>query len=158
GRGHRLRGGARLDLWLPRAQRRRQDNDPADARDAAHPNAGDALVAGFSLLRQPERLRERIGYVGQTGGTDRSVSGRAELEFQGRLYGMSARDSRRRAIELIETFELEGCADRVTETYSGGQRRRLDVALGLVNKPDVLFLDEPTAGLDPQSRARMWDE
>jgi len=122
------------------------------------PTSGDALVAGFSLLRQPERVRERIGYVGQTGGTDRSVSGRAELEFQGRLYGMSARDSRRRAIELIETFELEGCADRVTETYSGGQRRRLDVALGLVHKPDVLCLDEPTAGLDPQSRARMWDE
>ena len=122
------------------------------------PTSGEASVAGFDLRRRPQQVRERIGYVGQSGGTDRSISGRAELEFQGRLYGMSGKDTRCRAAELIDTFELTACADRATETYSGGQRRRLDVALGLVHKPALLFLDEPTTGLDPQSRARMWDE
>jgi ABC-2 type transport system ATP-binding protein len=122
------------------------------------PTAGSAFVAGFDLLHEPQRVRERIGYVGQSGGTDHSFSGLAELEFQGRLYGMSAHDARRRASELIGAFELTGCADRAIETYSGGQRRRLDVALGLMHRPVLLFLDEPTTSLDPQSRARMWEE
>ncbi len=122
------------------------------------PTGGDATVAGYDLRREPERVRERIGYVSQSGGTDRSVTGRAELIFQARLYRLTARDARRRAHELLAAFELESCADRRTETYSGGQRRRLDVALGLVHRPQLLFLDEPTTGLDPQSRARMWDE
>lgn len=122
------------------------------------PSAGDAMVAGFDLRRDPQRVREHIGYVGQSGGTDHSVTGRMELVFQGRLYHLSPRDARRRADELLRTFELEAAADRKIATYSGGQRRRLDVALGLVHRPGVLFLDEPTTGLDPQSRARMWDE
>ena len=122
------------------------------------PTTGEARVVGFDLRRQPQRVREHIGYVGQSGGTDHAVSGRAELVFQSRLYGLSADDARRRAAELLAAFELESFADRTTQTYSGGQRRRLDIALGLVHRPDLLFLDEPTTGLDPQSRARMWDE
>jgi ABC-2 type transport system ATP-binding protein len=122
------------------------------------PTSGDATVASFDLRREPHRVRERIGYVGQQGGTDRGVTGRAELVFQSRLYGLSARDASRRAAKVLAVFELEGCADRPTETYSGGQRRRLDLALGLVHRPTLLFLDEPTTGLDPQSRAHLWDE
>jgi ABC-2 type transport system ATP-binding protein len=122
------------------------------------PTSGEALVAGFDLRRQPQRVRERIGYVGQQGGTESKLTGRAELVFQGRLYGLSGHDSARRASELIRAMELTSCADRAIQTYSGGQRRRLDVALGLVNAPSVLFLDEPTTGLDPQARAHMWDE
>ena len=122
------------------------------------PTSGEALVAGFDLRRQAQQVREHIGYVGQLGGADHSMTGRVELKFQGRLYGLSNSEASRRATALLGTFELDGCADRDTETYSGGQRRRLDVALGLVHRPTLLFLDEPTTGLDPQSRARMWDE
>ena len=122
------------------------------------PTGGQADVAGFDLRRQQQRVRERIGYVSQSGGTDHAVTGRSELIFQARLYRMSAREARQRASELLAAFELGSFADRKTETYSGGQRRRLDVALGLVHRPWLLFLDEPTTGLDPQSRARMWDE
>lgn len=120
--------------------------------------AGEATVAGFDLRRQPQSVREHIGYVGQHGGTDRSLTGRAEIVFQARLYGLSAPAARVRATELLGGLELQSCADRPSETYSGGQRRRLDIALGLVHRPDVLFLDEPTTGLDPQSRAHLWDE
>jgi len=119
---------------------------------------GSALVAGFDLRREPGRVREHIGYVGQRAGADATLSGRTELIFQGRLYRMSASEARRRADELLSTLELTDCADRATETYSGGQRRRLDVGLGLMHRPRLLFLDEPTAGLDPQSRARLWEE
>ena len=122
------------------------------------PTGGDARVAGFDLRREPQRVRERIGYVSQAGGTDHGATGRAELVFQAQLYRLSSRDAGVRAAELLTMFELDSCADRKIETYSGGQRRRLDVALGLVHRPHLLFLDEPTTGLDPQSRARMWDE
>ena len=122
------------------------------------PTAGEATVAGYDLRRQPQRVREHIGYVGQTGGTDHSLTGRAELVFQGLLYRLPARQAQRRAAQLLTIFELETVADRSISTYSGGQRRRLDIALGLVHHPTVLFLDEPTTGLDPQSRARMWEE
>ena len=122
------------------------------------PTSGEATVVGADLRHEPRKVRQRIGYVGQQGGADHSISGRSELAFQGLLYGMSRPDALRRATELLAAFELDACADRRTETYSGGQRRRLDVALGLVHRPSLLFLDEPTTGLDPQSRARMWEE
>jgi ABC-2 type transport system ATP-binding protein len=122
------------------------------------PTDGQATVAGCDLRREPNRVRERIGYVGQRGGSDPSVSGRQELQFQARLYGSNAADARRRAGDLLSTLELEACADRPTGTYSGGQKRRLDVALGLIHSPRLLFLDEPTTGLDPQGRARLWAE
>jgi len=122
------------------------------------PTGGEAVVAGCDLRRQPRELRLRIGYVGQRGGTDAQVTGRRELLFQCRLHRMGAGHARRRAAELIDLFELDDCADRPTGGYSGGQRRRLDIAIGLVHRPPVLFLDEPTTGLDPQSRAHLWDE
>jgi ABC-2 type transport system ATP-binding protein len=122
------------------------------------PSGGTARVAGCQLATEPARIRERIGYVGQAGGADREITGRTELVFQGRLYGMSVPQAQRRAAELIEMLELDGAADRKVGTYSGGQKRRLDIGLGLVHAPQLLFLDEPTTGLDPQSRARVWDE
>ncbi len=122
------------------------------------PSGGTARIAGCDLATQSGLIRNRIGYVGQAGGADREITGRRELVFQGRLYGMSVEAARTRAAELIEMLELEVCADRAGSTYSGGQKRRLDIGLGLVHDPQLLFLDEPTTGLDPQSRARVWDE
>jgi ABC-2 type transport system ATP-binding protein len=122
------------------------------------PSGGSASVAGCDLRTQPGEIRNRIGYVGQAGGADREITGRRELVFQGRLYGMSSEAAKKRAAELIQMLELEVCADRAGSTYSGGQKRRLDIGLGLVHDPQLLFLDEPTTGLDPQSRARVWDE
>jgi ABC-2 type transport system ATP-binding protein len=122
------------------------------------PTAGEATVAGADLRREPEQVRQRIGYVPQGGSTDPAETGRGELVLQGRLYGMSKSDAQRRAAEVLATLELEDAADRPTSTYSGGMKRRLDVGLGIVHQPSVLFLDEPTTGLDPQARARMWDE
>ena len=122
------------------------------------PTSGEAVVAGADLLREPARVRERIGYVGQHGGADHNESARSELVFQARLYGCSAAEADTRAQSLIDGFELGTCADRLVGTYSGGQRRRLDIAVGLVNRPEVLFLDEPTTGLDPQSRAHLWEQ
>src|SRR4051812_40543411 len=122
------------------------------------PTGGEATVAGCDLLKEPKRVRERIGYVGQLGGSDPSITGRRELEFQARIYGASGAVARKRADEIIATLELESCADRATSTYSGGQRRRLDIGMGLIHQPRLVFLDEPTTGLDPQARARMWNE
>jgi ABC-2 type transport system ATP-binding protein len=122
------------------------------------PTGGEATVAGCDLRREPKKVRERIGYVCQLGGTDPMVTGRMELEFQARLYGASATEARKRTREMLSALELEACADRTTGTYSGGQRRRLDVGLGLIHGPKLLFLDEPTTGLDPQGRARLWGE
>ena len=122
------------------------------------PTAGEATVAGADLRREPQRVRERIGYVPQGGSTDPSETGRGELVIQGRLYGMNKADAQARAKEVLAALDLEAAADRTTSTYSGGMKRRLDVGLGIVHRPSVLFLDEPTTGLDPQARARMWDE
>jgi ABC-2 type transport system ATP-binding protein len=122
------------------------------------PSGGTATVAGCNLSTQPDKIRQRIGYVGQAGGADPEITGRRELVFQGRLYGLSLEAANKRAEELITMLELEICADRAGKTYSGGQKRRLDIGLGLVHNPQLLFLDEPTTGLDPQSRARVWDE
>jgi ABC-2 type transport system ATP-binding protein len=122
------------------------------------PTAGDATIAGADLRREPQQVRERIGYVPQGGSTDPAETGRGELVIQGRLYGMNKSDAEKRASEILATLDLEAAADRPTATYSGGMKRRLDVGLGIVHRPSVLFLDEPTTGLDPQARARMWDE
>ena len=122
------------------------------------PTAGEAAVAGADLRREPQEVRRRIGYVPQGGSTDPAETGRGELVIQGRLYGLSRSDAQARALEVLRALDLEAAADRGTGTYSGGMRRRLDVGLGIVHRPAVLFLDEPTTGLDPQARARMWDE
>ncbi len=122
------------------------------------PSDGEATVAGGDLLREPALVRARIGYVGQAGGADRGATAREDLVLQARLYGMGKSRARARAEALISAFDLTGFVDRRAKTYSGGQRRRLDLALGMVHEPPVLFLDEPTTGLDPQSRARLWDE
>jgi ABC-2 type transport system ATP-binding protein len=121
-------------------------------------DAGEAFVAGADVRRSPQEVRRRIGYVGQLGGTDVSATGRENLLLQGRLYGMTAAQAARRTGELIEAFDLGAIAGRVSRTYSGGQRRRLEVALGIMQRPRVLFLDEPTTGLDPQNRANLWDQ
>jgi ABC-2 type transport system ATP-binding protein len=122
------------------------------------PTGGSATIADCDLRRSPQRVRERIGYVGQSGGSDLQSTARSELVLQGRLHGMRKAEAQRRAAELLALVELEAAADRSTGTYSGGQRRRLDIAIGLMHRPQVLFMDEPTTGLDPQSRARVWDE
>jgi ABC-2 type transport system ATP-binding protein len=122
------------------------------------PTSGWATVAGADLSREPQLVRQRIGYVPQGGSTDPAETGRGELVLQGRLYGMSKADATKRAAEVLAALDLEAAADRRTGTYSGGMRRRLNVGLGIVHSPSVLFLDEPTTGLDPQARARMWDE
>jgi ABC-2 type transport system ATP-binding protein len=111
-------------------------------------------VAGFDVAREALRVRRAIGVVGQKHGCDLEATGRENLVLQGELYGV--RDTRRRAGELLERFDLPG--DRQAKTYSGGMQRRLDVALGLIHRPQVLFLDEPTTGLDPEARALMWGE
>src|SRR5439155_20668642 len=112
------------------------------------PTGGEATVAGVDLLKEPKKVRERIGYVGQLGGSDPAITGRAELVFQARVYGSSSAEAKSRSAEIIATLELESCADRPTSTYSGGQRRRLDIGLGLIHRPRLVFLDEPTTGLD----------
>jgi ABC-2 type transport system ATP-binding protein len=121
-------------------------------------DSGEAFVAGADVRRHPKEVRRRIGYVGQLGGTDLPATGRENLLLQGQLYGLSATEARRRAEELIRMLELDSFIDRVARTFSGGQKRRLEVALGVIHRPDVLFLDEPTTGLDPQNRANLWDQ
>ncbi len=122
------------------------------------PDGGEATIAGVDLRRAPAQVRERIGFVAQGSGTyDRSTA-RRDLVHQARMYGFSKSVAKGLAEAVIKAFQLDDFADRRISTYSGGQRRRLDVALGVIHSPQVLFLDEPTAGLDPQSRARMWRE
>src|SRR5579859_7479892 len=122
------------------------------------PDKGRAMVAGYDLLREPKKVRSRIGYVSQIGGADSMSTGRENLILQARLYDLSASAAQKRAAELITNLEITPFADRIVHSYSGGQRRRLDLTLGLVHQPKLLFLDEPTLGLDPQSRAQLWDE
>jgi ABC-2 type transport system ATP-binding protein len=122
------------------------------------PTDGEAKVAGADLRREPGKVRERIGYVGQAGGADPMETGRRELVIQARLYGLDRAEAGRRAAAMLTLMELDAAADRKTVTYSGGQRRRLDLAMGMIHGPSLLFLDEPTTGLDPQARARLWDE
>jgi len=122
------------------------------------PDGGEATIAGADLRRSPGEVRRRIGYVAQGGSTWDTVTAREELVLQARLYGIAKSTARARATAAIEAFQLTEFADRKCQTYSGGQRRRVDIALGVIHQPRVVFLDEPTTGLDPQSRAHMWDE
>ncbi|MFE5483354.1 ABC transporter ATP-binding protein [Streptomyces sp. NPDC056527] len=120
------------------------------------PTGGAATVAGHDLLTDPAAVRQRIGYVAQAGGVDPQETVRSELVTQGRLYRLSRADATARAEELAGELGLTELLDRSTAALSGGQRRRLDLAMGLTHRPDVLFLDEPTTGLDPGSRADLW--
>jgi ABC-2 type transport system ATP-binding protein len=124
----------------------------------AQADAGTATVAGLDVRSQAAQVRHTIGVVAQRSGADPMATGRENLLLTGRIQGMRGQALRARADELLSRFDLAGAAGRLVRTYSGGMRRRLDVALGLINRPQVLFLDEPTAGLDPESRSAMWDE
>jgi ABC-2 type transport system ATP-binding protein len=121
------------------------------------PDAGVARVAGFDAVREAAELRAHIGLAGQYAAVDENLTGFENLEMVGRLYHMGGAESRRRANELLEHFELTDAAKRPAKTYSGGMRRRLDLAAALIFRPPVLFLDEPTTGLDPRSRLGMWE-
>jgi ABC-2 type transport system ATP-binding protein len=124
----------------------------------ARPDAGSGSVAGHDVLREPAEVRRSIGVVAQRSGVDRDLTGRENVKLQGHLQGMRGQDLDRRTDELLEQFGLADAANRVARTYSGGMQRRLDVAIGLVHRPRVLFLDEPTTGLDPEVRAGRWEE
>ncbi len=121
------------------------------------PDEGSAEVAGLDVQAEPHRVREKIGLSGQNAAVDEHLTGYENLDMVGRLYHLGRARSRARARELLDRFELDEAADRPAKTYSGGMRRRLDLAAALVAEPDVLFLDEPTTGLDPRSRAQMWE-
>jgi oleandomycin transport system ATP-binding protein len=120
------------------------------------PDEGTGKVAGYDVLRQPARVRERIGLTGQFASVDETLTGTQNLVMIGRLLDMNARDAKARARELLAWFDLEEAAERTAKTYSGGMRRRLDLAASLVGRPEVIFLDEPTTGLDPSKREDMW--
>ena len=120
------------------------------------PDGGRAEVAGLDVVRDAEILRSRIGLAGQSAAVDENLTGLENIEMVGRLYHLSAAEARRRGVEILERFDLSDAADRQAKTYSGGMRRRLDVAASLVARPDVFFLDEPTTGLDPRSRMDLW--
>ncbi len=122
------------------------------------PSAGEARVVGHDLRTQAGEVRKRIGYVPQGFSSAAGMTGRGELVMQARMYGMTGGDARRRAQEVLEHLDVMDAADRPTRTWSGGMRRRLDVGLGIIHHPALLFLDEPTTGLDPQARVRLWDE
>jgi ABC-2 type transport system ATP-binding protein len=120
------------------------------------PDAGRATVAGFDVVKDPQRVRSVIGLSGQYAAVDENLTGRENLWMFGRLYQLTSSDARTRATELLEQFELTDAANRVVKTYSGGMRRRLDLASALIGRPQLLFMDEPTTGLDPRSRLGMW--
>jgi ABC-2 type transport system ATP-binding protein len=124
----------------------------------ARPDSGTATVEGIDVRKDPARVRQVIGVVAQKSGADPTATGRENLLLQGRLYGLRGSAVQARADELLDRFGLTEAAARMVRTYSGGMQRRLDVALGLMHRPSVLFLDEPTTGLDPESRAAMWAE
>jgi ABC-2 type transport system ATP-binding protein len=121
------------------------------------PDEGSARVAGFDVVRDDAKVREHIGLAGQYAAVDENLTGLENLELVGRLYHLGRAHSRRRARELLASFDLAEAGDRLVRTYSGGMRRRLDLAAALVARPPVLFLDEPTTGLDIRSRIGLWD-
>ena len=120
------------------------------------PDGGTATVAGIDVAHDPVAVRNRIGLAGQFAAVDEYLTGREAVEMVGRLYNLNARTARERAAEVLERFSLADDADRLVRTYSGGMKRRLDLAASLAGKPDVLFLDEPTTGIDPRSRLEVW--
>ncbi|MFI6683759.1 ATP-binding cassette domain-containing protein [Streptomyces sp. NPDC050485] len=122
------------------------------------PDSGTATVAGYDVVRQPRQLRRTIGLTGQYASVDEKLSGRENLYMIGRLLDLSRKDARTRADELLERFSLTDAAKRPAMTYSGGMRRRLDLAASMIGHPAVLYLDEPTTGLDPRTRNEVWDE
>ena len=122
------------------------------------PNAGRASVAGNDVVGAANAVRRALGYVPQNSGVDRDATGRENLLLQGRIHGMHGRDVKARVEELLEAVGLTDAADRIVRGYSGGMKRRLDVALGLVHRPRVILLDEPTTGLDPEARVSLWRE
>ncbi|MFN2543867.1 MAG: ATP-binding cassette domain-containing protein [Actinomycetota bacterium] len=121
------------------------------------PDGGTATVAGLDVATEPDKVRERIGLSGQNAAVDEHLTGYENLDMVGRLYHLGKARASERARELLERFDLEDAADRTAKTYSGGMRRRLDLAAALVAEPEVVFLDEPTTGLDPRSRVQMWE-
>jgi ABC-2 type transport system ATP-binding protein len=122
------------------------------------PDSGSARVAGIDVLAEPARVRHAIGVVGQKHGSDPEATGRENMILQGNFYGIAGRELSRRVAESLEGFGLADAADRTVKTYSGGMARRLDIAMGLLHRPQVLFLDEPTTGLDPEARVELWRE
>ena len=121
------------------------------------PDSGSVRVLGLDVLREPQRVRERIGLSGQYAAVDENLTGRENLVMVGRLYHLGKKEAQLRAEKLLDQFGLTDAAERPTKTYSGGMRRRLDLAAALVVRPPVMFLDEPTTGLDPRTRIAMWD-
>jgi ABC-2 type transport system ATP-binding protein len=121
------------------------------------PDAGRAIVDGIDVMAEPARVRARIGLTGQYAAVEERLTGRENLELVGRYFHLPVAEARRRAGELLERFDLVDAGERLARTYSGGMKRRLDIAMSLIAKPAVLFLDEPTTGLDPRSRLGMWD-
>ena len=121
------------------------------------PDGGRATIDGIDVAAEPRRIRSRIGLTGQYAAVDERLTARENLELIGRFFRMSGADSKHRAQELLDRFRLDQAGDRVVSGFSGGMRRRLDISMSLVARPTVLFLDEPTTGLDPRSRNAMWD-
>ncbi len=122
------------------------------------PTGGEAKVLGYDLVKQQEQIRQNVGCVSQAGGADLSATGLENLVLQAQLYGLDNLTAKKHSLELVERFQMSSFIDRPASSYSGGQKRRLDVALGMVHHPKLLLLDEPTSGLDPQSRAYLWEE
>ena len=122
------------------------------------PTGGEAKVLGYDLVLEQEQIRQNVGCVSQAGGADLSATGLENLILQAQLYGLDDSTAKKNSAELVESFQMSSFIERPAQTYSGGQKRRLDVALGMVHHPRLLLLDEPTSGLDPQSRAFLWEE
>lgn len=124
----------------------------------SRPDSGEARVAGIDVLREAGRVRRVIGWVGQKSGVDSAATGRENLNLQGHVHGLRGTELSHRVQTLLDRFNLSHAANRITQTYSGGMQRKLDIALGLIHRPRVLFLDEPTTGLDPEARRDIWKE
>jgi len=122
------------------------------------PTGGKAKVLGYDLAEQQEQIRQNVGCVSQAGGADLASTGVENLVLQAQLYGLDAMTAKKSAAEFAERFQMTSFIDRPAQSYSGGQKRRLDIALGMIHHPQLLLLDEPTTGLDPQSRAYLWGE